>query len=273
VRLGSIEGTQLRDYAVVRSGARRVFWTVMKKNLLFSGLATCGMVLVASMAWGQAGTGAGPADRPLGTPPSNAASPQNGYVPPPGRGEMQSQPNPNIQNQATPGSSITNAPSPRLDAMQGQQNPTLNSRQAGGGNAQPADQNDPDRWRFSLYNGEWWYWMPGNYWMFYRDNSWRRYEADTFQPYQNTVGGNRDRYVTGYRGVGPEETSTFYFDEQGRRYRRDYSPDRRSLQNSKVTPEMSREGSRIGGTIGGATGGDTTGARIGAEIGGAGANR
>jgi hypothetical protein len=122
-----------------------------------------------------------------------------------------------------------------------------------------ADRNsDPNRWRFVLHNGEWWYWMPGDYWMYYRDNNWNR-----FDPYAYQTGS---RYRTGYRGTVNFNNSTnpdevYFYDENGRRYRRDYSPDRRFLRDPNA-------GAQMGSAIGGAAGGDR-GARIGAEIGGA----
>src|SRR5262249_5991071 len=76
--------------------------------------------------------------------------------------------------------------------------------------------------RFRLLNNEWWYGMPGNYWMYYRDNNWNRYDGDTFQP---------DRYNTGYRGDMGNNPRTYY-DENGRQYRRDYSPLRRALRRA-----------------------------------------
>jgi hypothetical protein len=77
-----------------------------------------------------------------------------------------------------------------------------------------------DRWRFSLHNGEWWYWMPDNYWMYYRDNNWNRYDADTFRP--------SGRYSAAYRG--PAGSDGTYYDESGRQYRRDYSPVRSAIR-------------------------------------------
>ena len=116
-------------------------------------------------------------------------------------------------------------------------------------------ENDPNRWRFVQHNGEWWYWMPDNYWMYYRNNNWTRFDPYAYEPYS--------RYRTGYRGTvnnnNPDEA--YFYDENGRRYRRDYSPNRRVLRDPDA-------GVRMGGAIGGAVGGDQ-GARIGAEIGGA----
>ncbi|HZZ28229.1 MAG TPA: hypothetical protein VFE46_09535 [Pirellulales bacterium] len=77
-------------------------------------------------------------------------------------------------------------------------------------------------WRFSNYNNEWWYWMPENYWMYYRDNNWNRYDAAAYRP---------QGYVTGYRGQS-QNTGTYY-DENGRQYRRDYSPLRSALRRAE----------------------------------------
>jgi hypothetical protein len=150
-----------------------------------------------------------------------------------------------------------------------------------------AARNDADRWRFARYNNEWWYWTPSNYWMYYRDNNWNRYEPESFQP--------SSRYSTGYRGVPSDNSPSVYTDENGRQYRRDYSPLRRALRaaadalngggnvdvnagpsgaNVQVNPG-SREAApdqNRGSNTGGATSG--TGPNAGAEIGGAaGGNR
>jgi hypothetical protein len=35
---------------------------------------------------------------------------------------------------------------------------------------------DRDAWRFTKYNGSWWYWMPGNYWVKWDGSKWKRHE-------------------------------------------------------------------------------------------------
>jgi hypothetical protein len=238
----------------------------MKSFLFLSAIVACALIVV-DVAHGQAaGAGAG------GAAAGGSAQPGSGGVPAPGGqpnqmnqpGGMQNQLPLQNQPMRTQNQPLTgaNVPGSNTPVLQNQPNTGLNARQSGGGNARQTDQNDPDRWRFSFYNGEWWYWMPGDYWVYYRDNNWTRYDPAMFQPY---------RYMTGYRGVNPQENQAVYYDERGRQYRRDYSPNLRSLRNPNVIPE-SREGARISGTIGGATGGDTSG-RAGAEIGGAGTNR
>jgi hypothetical protein len=127
---------------------------------------------------------------------------------------------------------------------------------AGGRQNQRGARNDPNDWRFSFYNGEWWYWMPNNSWMFYRDNKWSPYTADEFRPFT--------RYSAGYRGTGDGANVQIYTDENGRRYRRDYTPDRRLLRNPEGAGE--RIGNAIGNAIRGAASGDT-GARTDVEIG------
>ena len=73
--------------------------------------------------------------------------------------------------------------------------------------------NDPNRWRYTYQNGEWWYWLPSNSWVYWRENQWMPYNAEAYRPFG---------YRTGYRGT--DESPRFYTDESGRQYRRDYSP-------------------------------------------------
>lgn len=88
------------------------------------------------------------------------------------------------------------------------------ARQAQTQTAQPND------WRLSYYNNEWWHWTPQNTWMYYRDNNWTRYDANGYVP-----------YTAGHRGtLNRNESGSFYVDENGRRYRREYSPDYRTLR-------------------------------------------
>jgi hypothetical protein len=156
-----------------------------------------------------------------------------------------------------------------------------------------------DRWRFVLHNGEWWYWQPNNSWVYWRDSRWLPYDASTYQPF---------RYRAAYRGpAGDQDREQIYIDESGRRYRRDYSPDRRSepgqaqagslrsetnaqsgsamqggADTGAMTAPMSQPyqrnteennrntgGATSTGAIGGGVGGNA-GAGAGAEIGGAG---
>ncbi len=84
-------------------------------------------------------------------------------------------------------------------------------------------QNDPNRWRYSYQNGEWWYWQPDNSWMYWRNNQWMPYNAGTYLP---------NAYTTGYRGAANGNSPTYYYDENGLRYRRDYSP--AQPQNSEM---------------------------------------
>jgi hypothetical protein len=32
-----------------------------------------------------------------------------------------------------------------------------------------------ERWRYTFYNGTWWYWLPENRWVFWQDNRWNVY--------------------------------------------------------------------------------------------------
>jgi hypothetical protein len=126
-----------------------------------------------------------------------------------------------------------------------------------------AVRNDSDRSRFLSYNGEWWYWMPGNYWMYYRNNNWNRYDSEAFQPY---------RYSTGYRGDMDNNNSSVYYDQFGRQYRRDYSPLRRALQRIEGNGgQVNLATPQVDVNTGGAANG--TSPNVGVEIGGAAGNR
>jgi hypothetical protein len=132
----------------------------------------------------------------------------------------------------------------------------IDTQRDGNRTNQQALRNNPNDWRFSYYNGEWWYWLPNNSWVFYRDNRWNPYQADEYRPFS--------RYTTGYRGTLNNNTNAaFYTDEYGRRYRRDYSPDRRTIRD----PDAPRLGERVGNAIRGAVSGEP-GARADVEIGG-----
>ena len=37
-----------------------------------------------------------------------------------------------------------------------------------------------DRWRYTFYNGEWWYWLPTNKWVYRRGSRWNAYDPKTF---------------------------------------------------------------------------------------------
>jgi len=146
------------------------------------------------------------------------------------------------------------------------------------------DGNSPEnQWRYRNWNGEWWYWMPGNYWMFYRGNQWNRYDESTFQrPAQivqspSTYYYNDDgrgyygrgydgygygygpgygygRYGTGYRGYGPYGGGYGY---------NPYFSGNSNVRNGAIIGGAigGREGAYIGGAIGGSTGGRGRGAR------------
>ncbi len=79
--------------------------------------------------------------------------------------------------------------------------------------------------RMTFYNGEWWFYSPNSTWMYYRGNQWYPYSAQQFMP--------NNSYTAGYRGVlsqGGVSAGT-YTDENGRRYRRDYTPDAAIFRN------------------------------------------
>jgi len=90
-------------------------------------------------------------------------------------------------------------------------------RRADSGNANAAARldarvNDPNAWRMTRYNNQWWYYTPQNAWMYYDNNNWTAYDPLTYlPPRQSYVYGNTNfgpgvpgRYYTGYRGFwGP----------------------------------------------------------------------
>jgi hypothetical protein len=41
---------------------------------------------------------------------------------------------------------------------------------------------NPDQWRYTFYNGEWWYWLPQDRWVYWRANRWNDYNPQTFHP-------------------------------------------------------------------------------------------
>lgn len=67
--------------------------------------------------------------------------------------------------------------------------------------------NNLQDWRMRYYNGQWWYWNPGNYWMTYNGNAWTRYGGVGAGAYVGPrygypyYGGYRGYpYYSGYRG-------------------------------------------------------------------------
>lgn len=76
---------------------------------------------------------------------------------------------------------------------------------------------DPNAWRMSRNNNQWWYYTPRNSWMYYDNNNWSAYDAKTYLPPRSSyIYGNsnyapttRGRYYTGYRGAwGPPAVPT-----------------------------------------------------------------
>jgi hypothetical protein len=122
----------------------------------------------------------------------------NGFVAPPPSNTLQNAPNggPAAQRfngnlNGIPGGvkGSLNVPMPASNALQSQPNSGPNARGPGaaaspttnsvGGainaGAQNPSQNDANSWRYSYFNGQWWYWTPNNNWMYYRGNNWNRF--------------------------------------------------------------------------------------------------
>jgi hypothetical protein len=94
-----------------------------------------------------------------------------------------------------------------------------------------ANTNATNNNRMTYYNGQWWYYSPNNSWMYYRNNSWYPYSAEQSTP-----------YTTGYRGTASSGQSRFYTDENGMRYRRDYSPNTSGMNMSGSAGTQSQSG-------------------------------
>jgi len=146
-------------------------------------------------------------------------------------------------------------------------------------------------WRYRLYRGEWWYWMPANYWTYYRNGNWLTYDPATYQSLVVTAPSYDPYYGDGYYGGYNYNRSYYgpgysYYRYPGYRYgyysygyRPGYSyyrgPYRYGYGNGPYrygySPYYSRNpdvraGARVGGAVAGRAGADV-GARVGATVG------
>lgn len=236
-------------------------------STFFAFLAMVAFVASSNAAQGNGAneSGAGQAAHPSDT---NAKQPIDTTLPA-GRGEQNPIPGNGAQSNSMPGATI-DAPRGQVDIgtnangglnvevnRNGPANPAngqmrqelrdnrqtfrqdLRSERQENRSERQTNQNDPNRWRFVLQNGEWWYWLPSNSWVIWRENRWMPYDADNFQP---------NGYRVGFRGLGNGSTM-FYVDENGLRYRRDYSPGRpqsMEMQQMQERPNSMPESNLMG---------------------------
>jgi hypothetical protein len=154
----------------------------------------------------------GPAQTFSGNPNFAAGGANNGFVAPPPSENLQNAPNSGPAAQRFNGNlngipggvkGSLNVPMPATNGLQNQPNAGPNDRASGATAANPnngqgavinssAQQQtngvptDASNWRYSHYNGQWWYWMPGNYWMYYRGNTWNRFNNEGSQQPQSS---------------------------------------------------------------------------------------
>jgi len=80
-----------------------------------------------------------------------------------------------------------------------------------------------EAWRYTLHNGEWWYWMPQNRWVFWRNNQWNGF---TPRPSAPPAGFDRMMDIPArsiYSGpasryLGGDEVGPFYGHAMSRSY-------------------------------------------------------
>jgi hypothetical protein len=179
------------------------------------------------------------------------------------------------------------------DARRGQGDQPMATDQQGDDqsrNFASSENPNDNRWRYRHYNGEWWYWMPGNYWMYHRGDQWNRYDASTFQPLPVVVqstptfndGYSYRNYGPGYYGRGDYGPGYGY--GYGRGYGngqygygsgyRGYGPYGSGGYNPYFSGNPNvRTGAAIGGALGGGQGAYIGGAIGGAAGGGRGGRR
>jgi hypothetical protein len=82
-----------------------------------------------------------------------------------------------------------------------------------------------NRWRYSRWHNQWWYWMPAGYWMVWNNDRWNRYDADAY------VDNYSDQQPLASNASGPyyEDRNGFYYFEGNRKI---YDPQIRRVANS-----------------------------------------
>ena len=157
-----------------------------------------------------AGTGGAAASGAMGT--TNGA---NGFASPNASSQFDNSMENGINARATGRSAFDTRGVAGQNTLNGGQ---FNGRQFNGGQLNGGQSTNGVGNRMTYYNGQWWYYTPNNTWMYYRNNSWTPYSADQYRP-----------YTSGYRGTAGANQSRYYTDENGQRYRRDYTPDSSSF--------------------------------------------
>lgn len=80
-----------------------------------------------------------------------------------------------------------------------------------GPSPKPAQPPRTDQWRYTFYNGEWWYWLPENRWVYWQNNRWNDYSgAQTTSQFSGTVAAERLGAASTDQPASEEETGPFY---------------------------------------------------------------
>jgi hypothetical protein len=75
------------------------------------------------------------------------------------------------------------------------------------------DRND-NRWRFSKWRNQWWYWMPAGYWMTWNGDRWNRYDEGS---YVDNYNNNDQQQASNFSGPYYEDQNGFYYLDGNRR--------------------------------------------------------
>ncbi len=82
-----------------------------------------------------------------------------------------------------------------------------------------------NRWRYSRWHNQWWYWMPAGYWMVWNNDRWNRYDTDTYVDNYS----NQQPLASNASGPYYEDQNGFYYFEGNRKV---YDPQIRRVANS-----------------------------------------
>jgi hypothetical protein len=75
--------------------------------------------------------------------------------------------------------------------------------------AQSPSRND-NQWRYTFYNGMWWYWLPERRWVYWRDNHWNDYRPAVVVDSSAPAIGSYVTPGSGNRGVATSDIRPFY---------------------------------------------------------------
>jgi hypothetical protein len=100
----------------------------------------------------------------------------------------------------------------------------------------PKQEQAQERYRYTLRNGEWWYWLPSGRWVYWRNNRWNDYNPRTFISPQvppqalGLVSPNGGGSSSESRATGNSDIRPFYGHSLS-------TPDRRALEeNTEIGP-------------------------------------